>query len=536
MSETELSAKSCASCRRLHRKCDRRLPCCSLCLERRKECVYETTKRGIKTQTENARPYPSVNPSTTTTTIGLSKQSPVQNNAVLEFLPLYSDLSITFMFDMPIFTREKLMDILRYLDAHRLGQAYLLPQPEWEDVSLVYAVQAYTFKMREQFDLAAQLFEASRTLVMKDFERVSVSFTLATCFAYLGLYCTYEDDVHRANFFFRNVKGYLDYQAVRSVYHPCHEFLEHIYVSAQCLLSEECDMERVVKNNISKLYAIQSHHRLQLGKTVPYNTSVLLLAETDLSGIDIDKIRLDLAENSNYHYTLDDERVARISLKYSSLFDRLTPQQIAESEIQGRRLNIMFCLEAVRLQRYITRGNADNARAISDYISRMTTNPFFLYCPAIVGPIVAMAANFHLQCLTKCKDMIDRGALLERLREELIALTSISDKIKCLRPQFTDLISNISKELNLGWTQPLDFAPITSLPPPVQTSYNFGNTMLNFATTIQDRGSSVVRGASNVASSASNLIYDELDTSLMFVDDVLSLDAVDDLFQDFIDY
>jgi hypothetical protein len=404
-------------------------------------------------------------------------------------------------------------------------------QPEWEEVALVYAVQASLFKSRGQLEWASQLFEASRSLVMKDFERVSVSFILAACFAYLGLYCTYEDDVHRANFFFRNVKGYLDYQIIRNVSsHKCHDFLEHIYTNARFILGEDIDTERVVKNNVNKLFAMQNHHRSELGLVVPYNTSVLLLAESDMSGIDMEAIRLDLKEGTNYHYPLDDERVARLSLKYSSLFDRLQSQQIPEAEIQGRKLTIMFCLEAVRLQRYMRANNMDNARAISDYISRMTTNPFFLSCQAIVGPIVAMAAQFHSSCLATCTDQLDRGNIIIRLQEEQYALVSYGNKVKCLQSQFATIVSTISQDIQSGWMQNF---PVVS---PVPSSYNFGNTMLNFASVIQDRGTSVVRGASNVASDASSILYDQLDTSLMFVDDVLSLDTVDDLFSDFIDY
>src|SRR5947208_1455589 len=59
--EVQLSLYACANCKRQHKRCDKRLPKCTLCTQRRKECVYEpTTKRGPKGRAEYCRPYPEI--------------------------------------------------------------------------------------------------------------------------------------------------------------------------------------------------------------------------------------------------------------------------------------------------------------------------------------------------------------------------------------------------------------------------------------------------------------------------------------------
>lgn len=519
-----LSSKSCSNCRRLHRKCDRRLPCCSLCHERRKTCVYETGKRH---HTEHPRPYPNliVTPNIRYDTTHTDKTIDIMQSS---FMTLFTDIWYKMVFEMPVMSPDKLLEILQYMDLEQMGQANLITAPNDEELALIYAMLADLYVNKGHESIAQLFFEKSRNLVMNGFERVSVSFLLATCFSYLALYCAIQGDKHRADFFYRNIKGYLDYAKDMKQKHPCHELLEQSYYQREYEFFYDNDFNRKVKGFILQACTLQDFYRNELGKSMPYNNIFKILSESGFSADIVSKTRVNQTDD---HYLFNDESIGRIAAIFSSFFDQLIGL-VPDTILSCKKMAIIMCLEGARLQFFLQMGNLIYARAVSDSIAQMTTELYFGQHYVLVGPI-AMAANCHLQCLNATTDNTEKRLILDRLREELVAITKITEHNKYMRSQYSELLVKITNNIRSEEDNLMIQSFIPSESVPVQTSYNFNNTMSNFASVIQDK---VVNVTSNeTTSSMAESLYDGLATPLSFVDDVFSLDAVDDFFQGFID-
>ncbi|KAL0481030.1 hypothetical protein AKO1_003746 [Acrasis kona] len=578
-----LSAKSCLNCRKLHRKCDRRTPRCTLCSERRKTCVYEnvvevredvrrtsiSSLSGINLDMSNSKlPLPLVNLQYTRnhTHNPLQHFMPTINlSSGHKFINLLQGLSLEIMLSTPVMSRDKLIEVLQYLDLQQTGQEHLASPPHWEDMAFVYALLACFYKKDGNQALSHQLFELCRNLInSNDFERVSTSFVAACCFQYLGSYCTLEENTARAEFFLSNVRGYLENQRGK-VLHPCHSFLESSHVIIK-LFSFLCDGTREPEHLhgmfeifVSKFLALKEFYSTDFGKFISHDRRITDVFANMEMKYGMEDIKLYIRDIYR-----EDDVAAYICDQFMNAFDQVM-NIMPHPHVHFRKLTGSFSFQAYRLVRSIVVNDSKTSRSVADNIAKMLSTTDFSHCFMVIADVIYLVSDYHIKCIETSTDPLDQLLLLSSLREEYAAVTYLDEryfktkiatakqKLEIALAKYNGLMNSQNYRNQMNTRQ-----QIPTGQPVLSSGYNFENTFSNFASAVgANRNTQPLTPSQpipqkqlqphlnyaqvqllstkqkvNFEKDQGGLLY-ELSDSLQDVGDLLSYDTVEDVFTSF---
>jgi len=210
------AAIACQSCRKLHRKCDRRLPACLYCVKTGKQCLYPSPRRGKQFQkpkqnlsdgnnnfsegtnhvmssfADNCSTNSSSNSTgttTITTTINPPSNSPhfspydtgkTQHELNYKYVANQSlDVYYNILsFGYPLIERERMQTLI---DGKQKKLTLWQTKVDQEkDYGLLYAMQALCLQQLGHKDISNQLFQKGRQIIGKFFDDVdSISVPIA---------------------------------------------------------------------------------------------------------------------------------------------------------------------------------------------------------------------------------------------------------------------------------------------------------------------------------------------------------------------
>jgi hypothetical protein len=508
----EYSINACSNCRRIHKKCDRKLPQCSLCVKHKKQCTYDTiVKRGPKSKLEYLQPYPvfTVQKKTVSHTLHESR------NKILENLPKPALNAQTLGFSS--IDMDRLLRAALYAEREMAGEDPIEENFNTEDLALVYAMEAVDLQASGQEERANILYNKSKRLIMELFDVVLQSPIVATCFMYLGTYAFFVGDMDRTTFFLVTVKSYLEKHSTNMTKHT--EYLAIRVNNFQQIMQDGIDLHKAIKIMILHRHTLNEFMKQELKRNKNLSTSKVLSVwlDSSIGDHDIEKIRDDIAKNTN-SYDLNEDRISQIISGLSQLIER-SSGILPEDELQIKRYQVLCIIQGLNLQQYMKNGNWDLIRQTADTIAYLTTLPAYSTNYAVIGCIVILAANAHLEVLNRVRNINIISTVLNSIQHEYNALLLIKQKNKIIGSQ-NKVIETIHKlELELRKSQEnvlvRNMLFSDKRPHPIQT-FNFVNTN-NAHYSPDDRYSLT-------------LLSEEQEQ-----DEFLHFDAIDRFFQDFIE-
>ncbi|KAG2381527.1 hypothetical protein C9374_006516 [Naegleria lovaniensis] len=213
---------ACEQCRQQHRRCDKRLPKCYLCTQRKVECVYREPRRNKKTNhdnnvktPENSRNHSSnvhqrnVNNPSTHSMNPLFSPYPLGKKSVNEELKTSESLSSRAVFDLyfdvacegyPLVSREELENFITHFpncddvgnDTNKLQNC--------EMFAMYFSVRALCESRNGLFEQSEKSIQKSKDCLSKVFDRTSI--TVAAVYAHLVMYELYTGKTEQAKFYF----------------------------------------------------------------------------------------------------------------------------------------------------------------------------------------------------------------------------------------------------------------------------------------------------------------------------------------------
>jgi hypothetical protein len=519
-----LAPNSCTHCRRTHKKCDKKLPGCSLCNTRGRQCVYESVgKRGPKGHAEYHRPYPIASPKETSP---VETRLPISQN--YESVVRDPSFCMKIAFDMPVMSKNEMDTVLDYITAELRGVSYLLPKPDLDSLALAYSMQAGLNMCYGRREAAQYMFEKGRALLAEKFEDVLENFIVAVSFCFLALYCGNNGELERAHFFILNVRTFIENKC-NSVLgkHPCYDFLVHMYHVTNNSLNGELDIEFMLKEYLNHHFVIRDHYLHSKGEINPMIAQVL---NTDLDVLEIDKLRSDVAQRTR-SYDLDNNKTQIVLSTLSNMYDRMQSAGMSEKMALAKKVYISFFVFGANLQRSMRNGAMPEAREAADTIARMTATPEFGSMSTASLPVLCLAAKAHLEFSKQTYNLTELLSLAERMREELLTFISISEKTKLIKMRCDPLVNELSQELRRIDEMIMMSRFDTFLTKPLEPFPTYSFSTANYLGGIKGTEASM-----DSLSSANDLLVPiETSPSLSLEDELLTFDAVDMFFKDFVD-
>ncbi|KAL0478704.1 hypothetical protein AKO1_008304 [Acrasis kona] len=413
----------------MHKKCDKKLPSCGLCTQRKKQCVYEgIQKRGPKFRPQASQPYANESYAVEYETQEPERINPQRVPLLTQssdgYTPVLSDVTyFKLAFDMPVLSREKTLQILNYIDREENG----IPQDPVnpDELALVYSIQALIAKNSINPGFSRKYFEKARSLVAPNFDRILESYLIACCCNNLGMYCILVNESEKARFYVTNLKTFLDYNnKTKKVKNNKLCFIENGYNTLTYLLEESMDMEHMLKALIERHHSIQ-----QFYGSYPDNGFQFPPAFYDKNWIpaeDVEKIISDLRSKSNEKYPLDCERMELYFECLTQMYDNMIGM-LPQNVINIKKLMVKMMIHGARLQYFQKVGRHDMARRAADVITEdLHSRPDVAGLIPTAPVIIYSAANIHLTSLAQCKDAQEAQALYRMLNNDYTAVKLIS--------------------------------------------------------------------------------------------------------------
>jgi hypothetical protein len=464
MEDTDIdhfSINACTNCRRLHKKCDKRLPICLLCAKHKKTCNYDNVgKRGPKTAAEYSQPYPQIKVHKVVDKRPIDSSSKSESN-----INLYKPSLVRLPTVIPP-SRARIA--AQYVEDEVFGRP-LGVKPADEDLALIHAVHAFTFQHNQE--QAKMHYNKAYSLITSKFDRIYNNEILQTTYLFLGMHCVLSDDIDRATFFLETIKSVLDKNA--NNLSPGQKYLSHIYSMIMQLTQGEISIERMIKTII--IQHVTSVENLQNDDPM-----AILMREnfTDLvAPRDAEQIRMDLALRTN-EYELNEERISRISGTLMGIMDKLKGI-LPSSIIDMQKFSASMMFQGAHLQRYMELNEYEKAKPIADSIARISSLPYYEKTYIMASVVVHLAARAHLQLIQYTRDYNERSELIDYLCMEHNALSFVIMKNKILGERLIPMVESIRQMLNrVQENVTLTSTFFMHTPQPEPTLINFGQ---NFA-------------------------------------------------------
>jgi hypothetical protein len=435
-----VSMNACSTCRKLHRKCDRKLPACTLCIKTKRQCCYNIVKkRGFKSKEEKNPSYP-----TLTSTFSFHK-----------IITLHDENFSSTQVDIPV---QKMSIDSSWLYGNE-------SPPNIVSLALIYAFDACTLRTSDS-NLSKLMFEKSKTLAMSTFDCVLQDFALAVCFIILGAYCTLEDDMDRSSFFLDNVKKFIDKNNSEN---PGIMFLQALYDHIEQFINFDIDMESCIKRAIVEHHSAQEYLNSINTPAVMSSKFLNLLSTSDIVGGDIAQIRADFKSGANT-YILDDEKLDMISSKMYHYSDHLSGT-MPHGLHQLQKIDTMRICYGAQLQRFSRKNDMVMAHRVAQNIARMGTIAIFEKFSIIFGSVMILAADAHIHYLNSIRnDQNLRSNILDCMTLEFNALQIIQQKNQVARVKCEPIVQKLAHYLRSG-RESIILYPLPQHSVPVDTSY-----------------------------------------------------------------
>jgi hypothetical protein len=503
MQANTLSQVSCLTCRKQHKKCDRKLPKCnrldntnnvgSLCARRGRVCDYKPPdKRGPKGN-ETHRPYPEIH--------AQILRPPIQpartNNFLQEFRNIIPDI---VSWDLPIISEDSMLQALEYVEKLETNIALTanISRPDEDMIVLIYSLLCYYVRSWGNVTVAAQYFEKARQSAAVNFERILKSPVMAVAYTVLAYYSMSEGDTDKAYFYLSSVGNYVDFnntdlldQAWTDPNQKVDDFaavkfVRQFYYMVGSTLNPNMDMSAYVKGFCTKMYNLQQYHLAKVQESPTKNSKLsLAMSKCELvSSEEIRMMRYDLHARKD-SFLIPVERFQEIISKMYQLIENLKGL-LPEVELQARRAMGMLFHQGYRIKMAQIQQNELEAREAADMIANLTGTMYFgLLTPSILN-VVSLAAMVHAQVLAKTKDDYAKSMVLDRLKDDYKAFMVMSERHKFVRGKHEKVISYIEKIIRKVDESFLLTRLKTSIPEqqaPFQ--YNFANTLYNFTAVME---------------------------------------------------
>jgi hypothetical protein len=524
LSNKFLAPNSCTHCRRTHKKCDKKLPTCSLCTARGRQCVYESVgKRGPKSHADQARPYP-------------TKTSPQNYTSPQESLPISHNYQYVvhdpaFVFkmnvDLPIIPRERMDQHLDYIAADLKGLSYMLPKPDQDELAFMYSMQAGINKCYGRHDAAQYMFEKGRALLAEKFEDVLENFTVASSFVFMAMYCAYNGEIERAQFFSLNVKTFIcSWKNNQEGRHPCFDFLVHMYTLVRNVLDGETDIEAMLKEYIVHHLVVQNHYKQTK------DPILAAIRDTPLDEFNLEGIKSDLCQNT-HNYDLDCQKISLVRNRMDSMYDRMQMAGLPGTLTGSKKMYVTTFILGTKLQKCLNASvhtpMCERIKDVADEIARLSTSPDFASLPSTVTVVISLAARAHISLAQKTENLTELLEIAERMREELLTLITFGERTKLVKLRCEDVINELSQELRRIDEKLMVTRFDTFITKPLEPfpTYNFAADYLaEFTLDVPTSSSEQMIVPIENSNSFSS--------SMSLEDELLTFDAVDMFFKDFV--
>jgi len=443
------------------RKCDRKLPGCTECKLKGKECNYpEPMKRGPpKTATATHSGYQSSSSSSPTNnsdqqqktkprhapyiTRSLDVQQENQEQPIsFQTVDLYFDI---VSLGCPILQRQTMVSIInKPTDQEKRS----------EEVALMYAIQANCYQRLGKKEEGKRAFSHARQYLSQVFDLLD-NFAIAGTFLYLAIYCLGEGSHNLSRYYLNSVQFYVVQNKAILKDNDYFVHLCKLLLYTQLLLEEEetlCALEAQTDHNhviSSDGYTMQVYHFKKMidifvfvtqsisdgscGKGIPVQYSETLANMTNESTESIMK-HLVFIENAR------------------SQFSRVEPEQPGGAVKNLTKVMYLLIIDGIRLA-ILARSPAPSDSVIietANRISNTSTLPMFPYMPSHLHLVIGNAARIHLSVVKQ----IQRGErpcgdinFYEYLKKDLRALVLLAERFTIVEKRQQALIDEISEVL-----------------------------------------------------------------------------------------
>ncbi len=517
------SLNACRNCRRLHKKCSKRLPSCELCTKYNKTCDYQSIgKRGPKTTSEYSQPYPQItfHKVVGNSTANSSVQTPQPNTDD----PILSMAAESLRLPA-IIPNKRLINAGRYVEAESQGRKHSGTTPETEDVGLVYSLHSTMFMMRQKTDKAKYYYHKAKELIMSQFDRVFHSEVVLASYLFLGLHCVLANDFDGAIFFLDTVKSVLDRRATSPSRGTT--YLTQTYNFVVALIQGDMNLHQMIKMMI--MNHVTSVEQFKNGEDSVAMAEIINYSLLDYTELDIQLIKNDLLLQTN-SYDLTSDRIAKLSFRFATIYDKLT-NMLPKEIIETQKFQSKVILQGAQLQRYVDNGELEMAKPIADYIARLTTYPVFKTTYVMISVVVMLAAKAHMLYLQTTRDYNERSAVIESLHLEWNALSFVLSSNKLIGERCRPIMDIIVQVLNRVQENSV-LRNIYYEPPPQPQVYQFENSFTTLLSTPEFSPAELVLPNYHVGNHHPTIVPTSDGQVLTLTDDVAIFDALDKFFSE----
>jgi hypothetical protein len=434
MQEPSVAPNCCSNCRHAHKKCDRLLPQCSLCLKTNRTCTYASVgKRGPKKGSKRHQPYPVINtPTEPVNTIKPPSEINYMNDEAVKFKAAL---------ELPFIPREEINSVIAYLHKEIHGISHSLPAPNEDVLAVVCAMQAAILKMMGKDEPAKFMYTKARGLLATKFEDMLDNFSTASGYAYMASYCALNGEVERARFFLSNVRTFLNIWQHAGNKHPNIYFLQNLYDDGVLFLSGDADVEGHLKHIVLNHIRVREYYQGD-DDIDPAVWAVINTTNSFKKALNSNDVRLQASQ-----YDLNVDQVVQLGDIFSEMFDRLLIAGMNPNFVSTKRVHMLMLLYGIKLYKLMQQGKLHEAKVAADTISRMTSLPFYTLIVPAVAHVVSAAANVHLHFMKNTTDVLKQGELVNRMRDDLVTLNLVCSRNRLLAPRCGTVMLHLSEAL-----------------------------------------------------------------------------------------
>ncbi|KAL0487187.1 hypothetical protein AKO1_001017 [Acrasis kona] len=411
---TCLARQSCSSCRKMHKKCDRLLPVCGLCSKRGKTCSYDDEN------VRNTQPRQTISKSKVPQTFVLDESVSDINDFIFQSLN----------YNMPFIPPEKLEKMVKMVSVGIIDTS----QYTTDELAFVHSAFAIGTKYKGNLEASKVHFDKARTLMALNLDLIVESYITAGCCCFLGTYCALQLETSRAEFYCTLLRLFIDHQSKQSTRDKRLNFIEHEHITITSLLSQEPDMELLLKKFMDRYFSLSDFYRGQLPDLKVQEEVSAWLTKSDIDGI-----YSDLRNRSNKEFPLNPERFEKLTKFILGMYKGKNTELPAISERWGIS---MLILHGAQLQYYQNVGDHQGARREADLITEVIVERNVIF--KMAGVIIKAAANVHLQ---DYEAGVRDDVLVQKLKDDYTAVKSIAASSNLWKVRLDDLKQKLEEAI-----------------------------------------------------------------------------------------
>ncbi|KAL9643117.1 hypothetical protein ABK040_003916 [Willaertia magna] len=473
--ENQLHPIACFACRKGHRKCDRKLPACSFCKLKGKECKYpEPMKRGppkTATITTNNNNNSSSQNSHDSNTSNNNRKNNVRHNPYpttnnqkqtnneipvnIQTVDMYFDV---LSLGCPVIQREIMLSIIQKKGINDNDNN----NEKADELSLLYSIQAYCYQRLGKRKEAKESFQLARKYLTSVFDFIN-NFLIAGSFLYMSFYCLGEAEFGLSKYYLQSVQFYITQNR-----HTCQDNLNFIHlcklvIYLQLVIEEEETLflaERDTPFNVNSTdsYTLQAFHFKKMMDLFIYLTQHMSDGncgkEINENNMMQESYELNLNNENSFSQEVAKNHLIFLE-KTAKQFNRFHSKRQTNDLIKNStKLMYLLVLDGLRL--FILSKTKQSESLFIDTanrISRLSELNLFFYMPPFVCSLIANAAKVHLQVIKQIengqRDVFDDGNdYFDLMRKDLRGLKLLSEKFSIVEKKYFKLVTEIEETLS----------------------------------------------------------------------------------------